>query len=107
MTYDENDAIRYIRGHVPAHIPHYDDDELLNVIDIIWDFYERNGMLEIDMDDAEEDESPDRLLEDITDYATRMISRDKGAHIDPAHLNDIIKAEIEYEQSINDDLFSL
>lgn len=47
--FDEDDAIAFIRTQVGEEISSlYDDDEILNVIDIIWDFYESNGMLEID-----------------------------------------------------------
>lgn len=47
--FDEDNAIAFIRAQIGNEISSlYDDDEILNVIDIIWDFYESNGMLEID-----------------------------------------------------------
>ena len=38
MKYDEDDAIRFIRETLPAQVSErYDDDDILYVIDIIWD----------------------------------------------------------------------
>lgn len=102
MFYDEQEALAYIRRQLPADIPAYDDDDILNVIDIVWDYYEQNGMLEIDPDDADDDlsETPDELLEALTEYGRRMLARDKVSSVDPAHLPAIIAAELAYEQSI-------
>ena len=50
MEYDENIAIKKIREFLnDTSNSLYDDDEILNVIDMIWDFYEENGMLELDI----------------------------------------------------------
>ena len=49
MEYDENIAIKQIRKVLSAESNAlYNEDEILNVIDMIWDFYEENGMLEIE-----------------------------------------------------------
>ena len=46
MKYDEDDAIKFIRETLPQEVSEkYSDDEILYVIDIIWDWYERNGYL--------------------------------------------------------------
>lgn len=64
--YDENEALKYIRKNVELSISSaYDDDELLNVIDMIWDYYEANGMLDIDDDDDAPD--TDELLDEARD----------------------------------------
>lgn len=97
--YDENEALKYIRKNVELSISSaYDDDELLNVIDMIWDYYEANGMLDIDDDD--DDPDTDELLDELVTYATRMLRRDKESKLDPVHLRDIISAELAYEDSI-------
>ena len=56
MEYDENIAIKQIRKVLSDKSNAiYDDDEILNVIDMIWDFYDENGMLDIDLEDGEDD----------------------------------------------------
>jgi flagellar motor component MotA len=99
--YDENQAIKAINkaltqsGRKP-----YDDDELLNVIDMIWDYYEENGMLEID-DDFEAEEEEDVAAE-LIDYINRMLKKDHESTVDPADIATIVKAELDYEDSILD-----
>lgn len=50
--YDENQAIKYINEELEKTLSvTYPDDDLLNVIDIMWDYYEENGLLDLDSDD--------------------------------------------------------
>ena len=46
--YNEEKAIAHIRASLPEEISaKLDDDEFINVIDIIFDYYEDNGMLDV------------------------------------------------------------
>ena len=75
--YDEDDAIKFIRGTLSPEVSaRYDDDEILYVIDIIWEWYEKNGYLELNSEVTEEEEHED--------------------------VHQIVKGEIEYEESIDD-----
>ena len=71
MDFDENDAIAYIRAHIPADVAAlYDDNELLNLIDIIFDYYEANGLLDLDIDDDDADDdqrsaNDDRVVHEL------------------------------------------
>lgn len=96
MEYDEDKAIEYIREHANL-TEDYDDDEILNVIDIIFDYYEENGLLDIDDDDDTE-----VSIDDVTEFATRMLRKDKLAKIVPADIRPIIEAEFDYEASLED-----
>jgi len=94
MEYNEEDAIRYMRGHV-AGAEAYDDDQILNLIDIIFDYYEDNGGLDIDCDSSEEDDA-----KAIAAHAACLLARDKGNLIRPEHIAPLVAAEIEYEISL-------
>ncbi len=101
MDFDENDAIAYIRAHIPADVAAlYDDNELLNLIDIIFDYYEANGLLDLDIDDDDTDDEVS--LDEVSDYARRMRARDKGAHLAPEHVPGMIQAYFDYESSLQD-----
>lgn len=101
--YDELTAIKAMRAALPAQVSNaYDDDELLNIVDMIWDYYEQNGLLDIDMDD--DDDEPDTLLQDLVEYTTRMLKKDKGATIELAHLPAMIQAELDYEETLANDI---
>ncbi len=76
----------------------YDDDELLNLIDIIYDYYEANGMLDIDLDD--EDDELD--VDDLCTYAIRMLRKDKGAKMQPDEVPAYVMAYLDYENSLDE-----
>lgn len=99
MEFDETTAVRFINDRLPEGVAPYPDDEILNVIDMIWDFYESNGMLEIDVDD---DDFADDVELDLIDYVTKMLRRDKEANINPDHVPAIVRAELQYENSLLD-----
>lgn len=96
MEYDEDFALKHIRGLLPTDISDkYSDDDLLNVIDMIWDYYDENGFL--DMSDDDEDSID---VEDVADYVKRMLKKDKEARISPDDVMAIVNGEIDYERSI-------
>lgn len=97
--FDENEAIKTMRASLPeGKVQGYSDDDLLNLVDIIWDYYEINGLLEIDLDEDETEVS----VTDIVDYANRMIRKDKGANIAPEDIPVLVEAELDYENSLLD-----
>lgn len=103
--FDENKAIAHMRNAIAeSESQKYSDDELLNLIDIIWDFYEQNGLLDVDLNDDEEDDDPEAMISDLVDYAKRMIKKDRRATLDLELIEPLVKAEIEYEDSLLGDI---
>lgn len=101
MEYDENIAIKQIRKVLyDKSNTIYDDDEILNVIDMIWDFYDENGMLDIDLEDGEDDS--EAIYSELCDYVVRMLKKDKEAKILPEDVPAIVKAEVDYELSLEE-----
>lgn len=98
MEFDENKAVEWINNALVAQGRQaYDSDQVLNVVDMIWDFYEENGLLDVDADFDEPDED---IEPDLIDYVTRMLRKDPGAAIDPVDVPAMVKAEIDYEDSV-------
>lgn len=96
MEFDEIKAIEYINSTLAQNgISSYSDDEILNVIDIIWDYYEDTGLLDIDSDGDELIQ-----LDDVISHVKKMLHKDKFAQIRPDDIKYIVEAEIAYEQSI-------
>lgn len=101
--FDEDNAIAFIRAQIGNEISSlYDDDEILNVIDIIWDFYESNGMLEIDFSEDDE-EAADVDLDRLMSTVRRTLAKDKRAKIATEHIEPIVNAELAYEDSLEDE----
>lgn len=97
--YDENKAVEYINNAlIESGKSAYPEDEILNVIDMIWDYYEENGLLEIDANfEADEDED---ISSELCDYIARMLKKDRQALIKSEDISTIVDAEIEYEDSL-------
>lgn len=99
-VFDEEKALGYIREAVGQKISDkYSDDEILFVIDTIWDYYENNGLLSLDMDETEEE-----ILDadDLVNYVKKEVANDGEILMDPADIGAIVKAELEYEESLED-----
>ena len=98
MEFDESNAVAFINDRLrEAGRNPYPEDEVLNVVDMIWDFYEENGLLDVDADDDAEDED---IEPDMIDYVTRMLRKDKHATVDPADVSLMVRAEVDYEDSV-------
>lgn len=73
-----------------------DDDELLNIIDIIWDWYDDQGLLDID---AEADDD-DVNVEALNSHVRKMLAKDRMSPIRPDEVEPLVAAELQYEQSL-------
>ena len=97
-TFDEDNAVRFIRTTLPEDIrDRYTDDEILYVVDIIWDYYEKKGFLSLDNIETE-DELMD--VDDLTKYVKKELVKDNEAELDPDHISYIVKGELAYEESL-------
>lgn len=96
IEYNEDKAIKYIKSQLPAGVE-YDDDDILNVIDIIFDYYEDNDLLDIDCDLEDTD---DTIKEELILYVSKLLKKDPYNQIQQEHIEVVVCAELEYEQSI-------
>ncbi len=97
MEFDEQDAIKYMQENADV-TTKYDDDQLLNIIDIIWDYYEDHGLLDISFDDsADNDVDPSELIK----YVRKMLRKDRGSIIAEIDIYALVRAELEYETTID------
>ena len=97
-VFDEDKALAFIRKAVGNKISDkYSDDEILFIIDTIWDYYENNGFLSVDTVETEEE-----ILDsdDLINYVKKEVADDEELMMDPADIGPIVKAELEYEESL-------
>ncbi|MDE5786091.1 MAG: hypothetical protein K2H98_06105, partial [Duncaniella sp.] len=73
---------------------------IINIIDMIWDWYDENGYTDIDVsDDSEEDEN--LVADNIASYVRKLLAKDESSPVDPSHVRQIVDAEISYENSLD------
>ena len=96
--FDEKEAVKAMRQALsPEASQRCSDDELLNVIDIIWDWYEESGLLDIDAEADDEDVNTDAL----NAYVRKMLAKDKLSPIRSDEVEPLVAAELRYEQSLD------
>ena len=99
-VFDEDNALQFIRKAVGEKVSEkYSDDEILFVIDTIWDYYENKGFLSLDFDETEEE-----ILDtdDLINYVKKEVGNDGEILMDPTDIGLIVKAELDYEESLED-----
>lgn len=99
-VFDEDDAVRFIRASLADNINQkYSDDEILFIIDTIWDYYEKKGFLSLNLEDTEEEQlDPDELVQ----YVKKEIKICEELIMDPKDIELVVKAELDYEASLED-----
>ncbi len=89
--FDENDAVAYINSHVSDSLKgKYTDDDLLLVIDVIMEYFEKFD----DCDDFDDN------LNKIVAYVTKQLKRDPENVIELGDVAQLVKAELDYEDSL-------
>ena len=94
VEFDENDAIEFINKALASKgKPQYGDDDLLLLIDAMYDFYDDN-------DDFDSDFDEESSLDPLVDYVIKTISKDPDNSIKSEDVRDIVLSEIEYESTL-------
>lgn len=73
----------------------YTDDDLTIIYDIVWDYYEDKGLLEID---AEDDDDLD--IADLMQHTRDMLKKDKHNTIDLNDVEALVNAEMAAEDAL-------
>lgn len=93
MEFDENKAIDYIKAHVESpDIAKYDDDDILLVIDTIFEYFEK----------YDENEDFDDDNEKVIAYVKKQLAKDKDNAISLDQVAEIVEAETAYENTLDD-----
>ena len=99
-SFDEDNAVKFIRAELPPVVSEkYDDDDILCIIDIIWDYYEKKGFLSLNSIETE-DEQLD--VDDLVKYVKKEVKNDEEIIMDIKDVELIVKAELDYEESLED-----
>ncbi|MCQ2288229.1 MAG: hypothetical protein MJZ74_03945 [Muribaculaceae bacterium] len=91
MEFDDNNAIKFIRKAVPQ-CEAYSDDDLLLVIDAMFDY-----------DETLSDDAPDEAFEvsAIAAYVSKQLKKDDENKIAIADVPAIVEAELDYEDTLD------
>ena len=96
--YDEDEAIKFIKAFVPQDLKNkYSDDDILIIIDTIFDYYDEKGFMDIDADD---DEEVDVSVPDLVGYVKNSLRKDSDNIIEMDDVMNLVLGELEYEKTL-------
>lgn len=99
FEYDEEIAISHIKKSLPTEIQNkFSDDEILFIIDCIWDFYEENGYLDISKLEDDDDELD---IDQLCNYVIKAVKKDGQINIEKEEIKFVIQGELDYEESLD------
>ena len=72
LLYDEDDSVKFIQNYLPQELKgKFSNDDINYIVDLIYDFYESNGMLDDDGDDEIEIDE-----EEVVNYVIKNAQKD-------------------------------
>lgn len=96
LLYDEDDSVKFIQNYLPQELKgKFSNDDINYIVDLIYDFYESNGMLDDGDDEIEIDE------EEVVNYVIKNAQKDGVGKFEPEEITFIVQGELEYCDSIN------
>ena len=101
--YDEEECLAYIRQYNPSSstLKALSDDDLTYIVDLIYEYMERNGLIPEDEDEGNDDEEFEIDLDDVFQFVTKNIKRDKmEITLSAEDFTCIYDAETEYSESL-------
>ena len=91
--YDEDEAIALMKNALGPAEPA--DEDIYQVLDLIFDYYDENGELDIDADADDETD-----IDDMTDFIAGYLKGKSKSSLTREQIKTLILAEIEYEDSL-------
>ena len=97
LLYDEDDSVKFIQNYLPQELKgKFSNDDINYIVDLIYDFYESNVMLDDDGDDEIEIDE-----EEVVNYVIKNAQKDGVGKFEPEEITFIVQGELEYCDSIN------
>ncbi len=97
FLYDEGDSVRFIRKYLPQELKDkFSDDDINYIVDLIYDYYESNGLLDNDADEEVEIDE-----DEVVAYAVKNAARDGVGHFEPEEIRFVVQGEFAYCDSID------
>ncbi|MBP1638801.1 MAG: hypothetical protein H6Q17_384 [Bacteroidetes bacterium] len=94
--FDDDEAISFILKYIPQELnAKITEDDVAYILDVIYDFYESNGLIE---EDSTEEASIDE--EDMLKFVMKAIKKDKVINLSEEEVQILLNGEFEYGKSI-------
>jgi len=102
LQYDDNESVKFIKSHLPESVrDEYSDDDIIYIVDLIYDFYDSKGYMDEDQDEiGDEDASIEFDEDELVAYVLKNASTDGLGKFESEDIALIVQAELDYCESI-------
>ncbi|MDR1810359.1 MAG: hypothetical protein LBR34_08155 [Prevotella sp.] len=98
FEYDEDDAVKFIRNHLPQELKNrFSDNDINYIIDVMYDFYDEKGLMD---EDASDDDTADLNEDELLEYVVKNIQKDKLLKLTEEEIGFIVQGELAYCESL-------
>ncbi len=95
LSYDDDEAIKFIRNYLPQEVnAKLADDDITYIIDLIYEFYENKGFMD-DNEDEDVEISEDELFDFVAANAKKA-----GFKLNEEDIESIVQGELNYCESL-------
>lgn len=96
FSFDDDKAVEFIRPRLPQEIQDkYNDNEIIYIGDIVYDFYEKKGFFEENNNDE-----VDLDVDELIDFVRACLKKDTYAEYDDADIEFLVRGELDYEEHL-------
>jgi hypothetical protein len=100
IDYNEGDALRFIRNHLPQELKdRFSDDDILYVVDLIYDFYDFKGYFTDEP--AREEEELEIDEDELTGYVIEEAGKKAAGRFEAGEIRFIVQGELAYCDSLD------
>jgi len=90
--FDDDDAVDYIRNYLPQDLKtKFSNDDIMYVIDLVYDYYDAIGAL-----DADDDTTVEIDEDNLIDYVESNAQKDGLVKFDEGDVAFIVRGELDY-----------
>ena len=103
FIYDEEDSVKFIQNYLPQELNgKFSNDDINYIVDLIYEFYDSKGYMNMDMEDNEEVDIDE---EELVQFVIKNALKDKVGKFSEDEITFIVQGELAYCDSI--DIFLL
>lgn len=99
IEYDEDEAVKFIQNYLPQDLKNkFSNDEINYIIDIIYDFYDDKGLMNVD---TKENEMVEIDEDEMISFVLKNTKKDKINNFTSEEITFIIQGELAYCETLN------
>ena len=98
FIYDEADSVKFIQNYLPQELKDkFSDDDINYIVDLIYEFYDSKGYMDMDDDDTDIEIDEDEL----TEFVVKNALKDKVGKFEAEDIAFVVQGELAYCDSIH------